>query len=117
MNHLITVALEKCFPFTKLAVVPELLGKLYLSQPTLQLDSRATEEQALFSNGESESELQNGRRWCYCKREEFGDMIAGDSKDCLVEWFHIECLHISRIRKGRCYCLDCHKNSRRYNAL
>lgn len=33
---------------------------------------------------------------CYCRGPEFGRMLACDNKDCVIEWFHIECLKLRK---------------------
>lgn len=50
--------------------------------------------------------------YCYCRGPEFGKMLACDNKDCVIEWFHIECLKlkVNMIPKGKWYCPDCRKN-------
>ena len=36
-------------------------------------------------------------------------MIACENEECTIEWFHIECLMIKAIPKGKWYCPDCRK--------
>ena len=30
--------------------------------------------------------------WCICGGPEWGDVIAGERKDCPIEWFHFQCV-------------------------
>ena len=45
--------------------------------------------------------------WCYCRKAEEGKMIGCDNSKCPIEWFHLSCLHITRLPKGKWYCLEC----------
>ena len=38
-------------------------------------------------------------------------MIACDNPNCMIEWFHLECLIIQSVPKGKSkwYCPDCRK--------
>ena len=47
--------------------------------------------------------------YCYCKSEEFGEMIACDSIMCSIAWFHVKCLHLSKIPNAKWYCPHCQK--------
>lgn len=47
--------------------------------------------------------------FCVCRRIAFGEMIACDNEDCLIEWFHFPCVGLKKQRKkGELwYCPDC----------
>jgi len=50
--------------------------------------------------------------WCYCKQPtDDRAMIGCDYPDCLIQWFHIDCLKLSasKIPKENWYCPDCRK--------
>ena len=47
--------------------------------------------------------------WCYCRKPENEEMIACDYPGCSIEWFHITCLKLQVVPKGRWYCPDCRK--------
>ncbi len=34
-------------------------------------------------------------------------LIGCDGDNCSVEWFHLKCLRIKRVPKGKWYCPDC----------
>lgn len=34
-------------------------------------------------------------------------MVACDNKECPVEWFHIACIGLSQIPKGKWFCSQC----------
>ena len=44
--------------------------------------------------------------YCWCGGEDVGRMIACDNPNCCMEWFHIECVGITRKPKGKWFCSD-----------
>ena len=47
------------------------------------------------------------KSYCYCKKENVGTtMIACDNVECQIEWFHVNCLQLENIPKGKWYCPD-----------
>jgi hypothetical protein len=46
-------------------------------------------------------------RYCICQNVSYGEMIACDNPDCIVEWFHYECVGITQQPKGKWYCPQC----------
>ncbi|MBW0478671.1 hypothetical protein O181_018386 [Austropuccinia psidii MF-1] len=57
------------------------------------------------------SQGDEGKLYCYCKRESFGDMVACDNVDCQSgEWFHLECIGLSFLPDAiEWYCDICAK--------
>ena len=102
----ITVALEKCKQFIKLAILPEILGKWYSWEPLSLSDN---ETKSLIETNQDESQ----DLWCYCRKGESGTMIACENQECPIEWFHTECLHIKTIPKGKWFCPDCRKKMKK----
>ncbi|KAG8833330.1 hypothetical protein FRC17_010862 [Serendipita sp. 399] len=51
----------------------------------------------------------NEPTWCFCERVSFGDMIGCDGPNCKREWFHWECVGITREppANSKWYCQDC----------
>lgn len=47
--------------------------------------------------------------FCHCPYDEVSEMIACDAEDCVIEWFHFECVGIMVPPKGSWYCPDCRK--------
>ena len=45
--------------------------------------------------------------YCLCGEGEHGRMIACDSPQCSVEWFHYKCVGVTRKPKGKWYCPIC----------
>jgi len=49
----------------------------------------------------------NEPRYCLCNQVSYGDMVACDNPDCLLEWFHYACVDITAPPKGKWYCPRC----------
>ncbi len=50
---------------------------------------------------ENEDEEEDGGnalepRYCYCDQVSYGSMVACDAKDCPREWFHLNCVGLTR---------------------
>lgn len=44
------------------------------------------------------------RKYCWCDGIESGKMVACDNKSCKREWFHFECVGLTRKPRGKWYC-------------
>ena len=93
-KQLIQTALPVAEGFVKLCVLPELLGKWYTrTQPRRDLAPLLTEE--------------DKGNWCSCKECKGGEMVACDNKSCLTVWFHLECVGLTDVPRGKWYCPTC----------
>jgi len=67
--------------------------------------------------GEEEDDMHMGdeseKKYCYCMKPSYGDMVACDNPRCPREWFHFECVGLVSKPKGHWYCPDC-LNDKRY---
>lgn len=45
--------------------------------------------------------------FCQCPHDNVSQMIGCDSKDCVYQWFHFECVGVTIPPKGKWYCPDC----------
>lgn len=56
-----------------------------------------------------DEEDPNEQRYCYCGGVSYGEMVACDNDDCLVEWFHLECTGLRSLPPARSkwYCNVC----------
>ncbi|CCC71154.1 hypothetical protein NCAS_0G02670 [Naumovozyma castellii] len=45
--------------------------------------------------------------YCYCNQVAYGEMVGCDGADCELEWFHLQCIGLETIPKGKWYCDDC----------
>lgn len=67
-------------------------------------------ERSFQVNGNSTG--QRGEKlycFCQCPYDEVSEMIACDAEDCVIEWFHFECVGIMVPPKGSWFCPDCRK--------
>ena len=83
----------KSASFLRKAIRPELLEKFY-SRQTTSLDAPHTTDTV----------------YCYCGGpEDFDDMIGCDDEMCKLQWFHLKCLKMLRVPKGKWFCPECRK--------
>ncbi|KAI8063580.1 hypothetical protein BC940DRAFT_307070 [Gongronella butleri] len=45
--------------------------------------------------------------YCYCQQVSYGEMVACDNVDCEIEWFHLACVDLKTVPKGKWYCDNC----------
>lgn len=45
--------------------------------------------------------------YCICNQYAYGDMIACDNEDCLIEWFHMHCVKLTKYPKNSWICPRC----------
>ena len=113
------VEMAKCFFRT--CLLPELMGSWFtrpLAVDCSEVHSAQATEHSQTDvvdtavHQQSDTQLDSPPTYCYCRGPEFGRMLACDNKDCVIEWFHIECLKlkVKLIPKGKWYCPDCRKN-------
>ncbi|XP_057305418.1 uncharacterized protein LOC130642349 [Hydractinia symbiolongicarpus] len=48
----------------------------------------------------------------FCYQREKGNLIVCDNNDCKIGWFHIKCLRIKRIPRGKWFCAECKEEDR-----
>ena len=83
----------------------ELPGLEYGARAASELDERADGDGG--AEGDAEVEGDDERRYCYCDRVSYGDMIGCDEPDCVREWFHLACVGLETIPRGQWYCDEC----------
>ncbi|QLG70360.1 hypothetical protein HG535_0A02990 [Zygotorulaspora mrakii] len=47
--------------------------------------------------------------YCYCNQVAYGEMVGCDGENCELEWFHLPCINLDHLPKGKWYCDDCKK--------
>lgn len=47
--------------------------------------------------------------YCTCRSLSHGNMVACDNENCRYEWFHWECVGLSKEPVGRWLCPECKK--------
>ena len=51
--------------------------------------------------GDDEDEDEDGEpRYCYCNQVSYGEMVACDMEGCPREWFHLDCVGLTRAPRG-----------------
>ena len=95
--------------FFRSCLLPEILGNWFTRD---NISTSGSIDSELPSSGEPSSNNYisiEEQTFCYCHGPEEGLMIACDNPDCLIEWFHVRCLDLSCVPKGKWYCSDCSK--------
>lgn len=47
--------------------------------------------------------------YCYCNQVAYGEMVGCDGDSCELEWFHLPCINLDHLPKGKWYCDECKK--------
>lgn len=47
--------------------------------------------------------------YCYCNQVAYGEMVGCDGENCELEWFHLPCIGLETLPRGKWYCDDCTK--------
>ncbi|CCF57854.1 hypothetical protein KAFR_0D02070 [Kazachstania africana CBS 2517] len=47
--------------------------------------------------------------YCYCNQIAYGEMVGCDGESCELEWFHLPCIGLTTLPKGKWYCDECKK--------
>ena len=106
---LIKSALPIAQEFYKLCILPELLGKRYTCPRTSVQPPKELSMQTKEDDGS-----------CHCKERKGVDMVGCDSKSCTVTWFHLQCVELSAVPRGKWFCPACrtnmHMNKRKTNS-
>ncbi|XP_011495530.1 PREDICTED: inhibitor of growth protein 4-like [Ceratosolen solmsi marchali] len=53
--------------------------------------------------------------YCVCRQVSYGEMIACDDPECLIEWFHFPCVGLKIAPRGEWYCEECIRNRNKLN--
>ena len=89
-------------------VLPEVVGKWYTRIPVADASGKVPLPMPLDPQDCEDSEDYT-KLWCYCCQPSHGVMIECDNQDCLLQWFHCDCLRIRKQHKGTWYCPSCRK--------
>ncbi|XP_002741322.1 inhibitor of growth protein 1-like [Saccoglossus kowalevskii] len=49
----------------------------------------------------------NEPTYCLCNQVSYGEMIGCDNDECVIEWFHFNCVGLTSKPKGKWYCPKC----------
>ena len=64
------------------------------------------EDEEMEDVGETEGD---DRKYCICQTVSHGDMVACDNEECPNEWFHWECVGLTKEPVGKWFCPDCRR--------
>ena len=56
-------------------------------------------------------------KYCYCQQPARGDMVACENEQCPLEWFHLECVHMTQVPDGEWYCSNCSPVQSKYDTV
>jgi inhibitor of growth protein 3 len=58
---------------------------------------------------EAEDEQEDDRKYCFCQRVSFGEMVGCENDKCPYEWFHLGCVGLKEAPKDQdvWYCPEC----------
>ena len=100
-TSLITEALTRAKQFFSLCILPELVGKWF---------TRRRED--ICEVEVSDTDSADEGTWCYCKESKGGDMVGCDNPKCGIRWFHLSCLQMDAVPRGKWMCPTCHPTKR-----
>ncbi|PWN23753.1 hypothetical protein BCV69DRAFT_243779 [Microstroma glucosiphilum] len=71
-------------------------------------DLSLTNAYELDEHGANEGEDEKDENlYCFCQKVSYGEMIGCDSDECKFEWFHLDCVGLSKPLPQVWYCSDC----------
>ena len=50
---------------------------------------------------------KNIKPYCIFKKNLTNSMIGCDKNKCSIQWFHLECINLKHVPKGKWYCHFC----------
>jgi hypothetical protein len=88
------------------SILPELLGRWFSRPPDDTVPSTSTSR----PTNDISVVPDDPSKYCYCQEGEHGEMVGCDNTDCPYQWFHLDCLNLTKPPKGKIwYCPDCRK--------
>lgn len=66
---------------------------------------RSSKRKKIVDSSDSDSDVQPS--YCICEDISYGNMVCCDNDLCPIEWFHFDCVLLSRKPKGKWYCPRC----------
>ena len=118
--HIERIKFNECFWETNVAqvkhffdvgVMPELLGRWFSRPPRLTTTTTHPASDPISPHSSAdEGPTPDSVKYCYCRGDEYGDMVGCDNDECPYQWFHLECLHLKSLPTSKeWYCPDCRK--------
>lgn len=103
-NTLFNHVVGKINTFYISAVLSEVIGKWYTRRSVITGATSCESQQH-----KDEVEETGDKEWCYYCRlgDDVDDLIQCDNPSCHILWFHLTCIEIKHVPKGKWYCPDC----------
>ena len=100
-EDLVTSAFPVAKKFFYLCILPELIGKWYKRNCPIT------------GSTDSQEYDEDDGSWCHCKDRKRGDMVGCDNRACTTKWFHLECVGLSAVSRGKWHCTTCQRQRNR----
>ena len=71
-----------------------------------QLPEESSNRVSQQGNHPNHTAHQDLPTYCWCNGGDMGQMVACDNPNCPREWFHFECVGLTRKPRGKWYCSD-----------
>ena len=71
----------------------------------LAAQSVAQEDEGSSLQDDEDDDEGDEPRYCYCNQVSYGQMVGCDNKECAREWFHLECVGLSKPPRENSKCL------------
>ena len=106
---------RKAKDFHRLSIMPELLGKFFTRQQVLKPILPASTMSASGADLSDRNALDDlnsstNSMYCICVGQDDGrKMIMCESENCKRRWYHMDCIRLKRVPKGKWICKECRK--------
>ena len=97
-EQFITAIIDKITIFFRKVILPELIEKWFIKNNSTT---------ASVNNSTTSSNTSETTEWCDCKVDHEDDLIGCDNFQSPIQWFHLSCLKIEIVPRGKWYCPDC----------
>ena len=95
--------------FFYVGIMPELLDGWFSQPPRPTVTHPALDPISSCSSAD-DGPTPDSVKYCYCRGDEYGDVVGCDNGECPYQWFHLECLHLKSLPTSKeWYCPDCCK--------
>ncbi|KAL9629390.1 MAG: hypothetical protein Q9204_005300 [Flavoplaca sp. TL-2023a] len=80
-----------------------------------QLANEDDNDASIQGDEEEDEGAESEPRYCYCNQVSYGEMVACDMDTCPREWFHLDCVGLTKAPKGNAkwFCDECKEGSKK----
>ncbi len=72
----------------------------------VDMDEEEDDDEEEEESAEADADADD-RKYCTCRSVSYGNMVACDNDDCPYEWFHWQCVGMTKEPIGKWYCEEC----------